>query len=288
MAALLLGLSISLSTVRNLLSKKLSALRFGSRAFFVRQSLLFFFGGLAIAVFGGISFRTIAPQPLLYAAIYGLLLIFAQWFYTMALGGGNTALCSTVYSMGFILPTLSGAIFWAEAFSWLNGLGVGCAVAAIFFSSASPKKSDAQESRWSFLPLLVAMLASGGLGIMQKVQQKSACADEKTEFLVMAFFLAAILSLIASVLSEKQEGGVPQKGTLWFAVCVGAAFGSCNLLNTALAGMLPSAIFFPTLNIGVILATMLCGIFLFKERIQRKELLVLTLGGASILLLTLF
>ena len=54
-----------------------------------------------------------------------------------------------------------------------------------------------------------------------------------------------------------------------------------------LAGRLPSAVFFPTLNIGVIVLTLICGILCFKERIRKKELLVLLFGGLSIFLLNI-
>ena len=69
---------------------------------------------------------------------------------------------------------------------------------------------------------------------------------------------------------------------------VGLFFGCCNLLNTTLVGKLDSAIFFPTLNIGVIILSMLCGIVFFKEKIRKREIAVLLLGGMSIFLLNLF
>ena len=118
MAYLLLGLSVVLSTGRNLFSKNLSAIRFGTRSFFLYQSILFLCGGEALVIFGKVSFGAIAYQTLIYATVYALLLIFAQWFYTAALAKGNTALCSTVYSLGFILPTLSGGSFLVFAFIW--------------------------------------------------------------------------------------------------------------------------------------------------------------------------
>ena len=68
---------------------------------------------------------------------------------------------------------------------------------------------------------------------------------------------------------------------------VGVCFGCCNLLNTTLAGMLASAILFPTLNIGVILLTTLCGLVFLKEKITARVIGVLALGVASILLLNL-
>lgn len=285
MPYLLLSLSIALSAGRNLLSKNLSKAPFGTKLFFNRQSILFLFGALALIAFGNIRSFIPSSEIIIYSIIYACLLVFAQWFYTIALGGGNTGLCSTVYSLGFILPTLSGAIFWDEPFSFLDGIGILCAVFAILLSRGKSESKERGAGRY-FIPLIVAMLASGGLGIMQKVQQKSESADEKSLFLLLAFLLAAAFSFAFSLFSSKGENSSLGKSTL-SAIGVGLAFGSCNLLNTALAGLLPSALFFPTLNIGVILLTIICGTLIYKEKIGRRDLSVLLFGALSILLLNI-
>ena len=286
MPFLLLGLSVVLSTGRNLLSKNLSNVRFRTRPFFWCQSALFLCGAVALVLFGKISSGVVAYQTLIYAAVYAILLIFAQWFYTAALAKGNTALCSTVYSLGFILPTLSGAILWAESFSFLDLLGIMCAISAVIVSGLKSQAKEKATKSYYFIPLVIAMLASGGLGIVQKLQQKSAYAEQKSIFLLIAFTLAAVISLIFSLFAKKQGDTSFRRGKLAVASCIGVCFGCCNLLNTTLAGLLDSAIFFPTLNIGVILLSMICGVIFFKERITKKEITVLILGGVSILLLT--
>lgn len=283
MPFLLLGLSVVLSTGRNLFSKNLSDIRFGTKPFFLCQCALFLCGSAALVLFGKISIGVVAYQTLIYAAVYAILLIFAQWFYTAALAKGNTALCSTVYSLGFILPTLSGAILWAESFSFLDLLGVLCAISAVIVSSGKPQLKTGKS--YYFAPLVIAMLASGGLGIVQKLQQKSAYAEQKSIFLLIAFTLAAVISLIFSLFAKNQGDTSFRRGKLAVASCIGVCFGCCNLLNTTLAGLLDSAIFFPTLNIGVILLSMICGVIFFKERISKKEIVVLILGAVSILLL---
>ena len=287
MPFLLLGLSVVLSTGRNLLSKNLSNVRFRTRPFFWCQSALFLCGAVALVLFGKISSGVVAYQTLIYAAVYAILLIFAQWFYTAALTKGNTALCSTVYSLGFILPTLSGAILWAESFSFLDLLGIMCAISAVIVSGLKSQAKEKATKSYYFIPLVIAMLASGGLGIVQKLQQKSAYAEQKSIFLLIAFILAAAISFIFSLFAKKQGDTSFRRGKLAVASCVGLFFGCCNLLNTSLAGLLDSAIFFPTLNIGVILLSMICGVIFFKEKISKKELAVLILGGLSILLLNL-
>lgn len=285
MPYILLGFSIVLSVGRNILSKNLSDIRFGTRAFFACQSLLFACGCLALSIFGQISFENIAPKTLLYAFLYGLLLILAQWFYTAALRKGSTSLCSTVYSLGFILPTLSGALIWSERLSFLDILGIICAIAAVVVSGIKPGADQCEKKSLYFLPLIIAMLASGGLGIVQKMQQKSNVAAQKPIFLAIAFLLASTISLVFALLSKEQSEGKLSKSKLVAASCVGIFFGCCNLLNTSLAGMLDSAIFFPTLNLGVILLSMLCGFIFFKEKLAKRDVYILGLGVAAILLL---
>ena len=131
------------------------------------------------------------------------------------------------------------------------------------------------------------MLASGGLGIVQKLQQKSDCAEQKSLFLLIAFAFAAGASLLFALCSKKKSVSAFRPQKLAVASGIGVFFGCCNLLNTTLAGLLPSAIFFPTLNIGVILLSMICGVIFFKEKIRKRELSVLILGGVAILLLNI-
>ena len=285
MAFLLLGLSVVLSTGRNLLSKNLSNIQFGTKSFFLCQSILFLCGGVALIIFGGVSFGSISFTTFTYAVIYGLLLILAQWFYTAALAKGNTALCSTVYSLGFVLPTLSGAILWAEGFSLFDLLGILCAISAVVVSGSKSQAREKTSKAYYFIPLVIAMLASGGLGIVQKLQQKSAYAEQKSIFLLIAFLLATGISLLFALFTKKTPTDSIRPRKLAVASCVGLFFGCCNLLNTSLAGLLDSAIFFPTLNIGVILLSLICGVIFFKEKIEKREITVIILGGASILLL---
>lgn len=287
MAYFLLMCSIVLSTERNLFSKRLSTVTFGTRVFFLYQSILMFCGGVAILVFGDVKFEFPAAVTCVCAVVYGLLLILAQWFYTGALAKGNTGLCSTVYSLGFVLPTLSGALLWSEPFSISDFFGVVCAMAAVVTSGIKSGKKKQKSKTHYFIPLVVAMLASGGLGIVQKLQQKSAFAEQKSLFLFIAFLLASGISIVFTFLGKNTKSSAIQPSNIAAASCVGLFFGSCNLLNTTLAGMLDSAIFFPTLNIGVILLSLLSGALIFRERISKKELLILGFGAMAILLLNL-
>ena len=226
-----------------------------------------------------------ARKPSFFAVVYGVFLILAQWLYTAALTYGNTSLCATVYSLGFILPTLSGAVVFGEDFSFFDGVGISLAVVSLFACGINPKTAthERRGGRY-FFSLLIAMIASGGLGIVQKLQQNSPVASERAPFLLIAFSLASVISLVAALL--KGGSAAPLlRGKIVTGALVGVCLGACNLLNTILAGRIASAVFFPTLNIGVILLSAACGVIFFKEKFGKKELFVFIPGVLSIIVL---
>lgn len=283
-AYLLLAISVSATAGRNAISKKTAV---GSDAlrvdFFLSQAVLFFSAGLLLLCIGAGSLGSISSLTLIYGLIYGVLLVLSQWMLTLSLKTGSTAICSTVYSFGFILPTLSGAIFWHEPFLPKDGIGLGIVILVILLSIRGKSNTSNFSKSASFVPfILIAMLASGGLGIMQKVQQTSSVAAEKDAFLIVAFAFAALVSLLAFLILGKKQR--PRPLGLVFPAATGLCFGIANLCNTLLAGLLKSAVAFPLQNISTILLSTLLGILIFRERLTRRVALILTLSALAVIL----
>lgn len=282
-AALLLILSIVLSSGRNLFSKSISTVQSKTKTFYLLQAVIFGSGFVPLIFAADIS--SVSVITIILAVIYGLLLITAQWNYTIALQHGNVGVCATVYSLGFILPTLSGTIFWNEELSFLRGLGIITVIPAIILSGKS--KGNGVGGNRYFLPLMMAMLSSGGLGIMQKVQQRTSYASERSEFVLLSFLIAAVLSLTRSFFAEKQEEIRITKKQVSFAAATGVCFAVCNLLNTTLAGLLDSAVLFPLLNVGTILFSLAMSVFMYGEKINRRTACILALGIGAIVLISM-
>lgn len=159
----LLLLSVTLSSGRNLLSKSISGASFGEKSFFLYQGALFFYGAGILLLFNIGSPLAISPLTLIYAVIYGGLLLLAQWCYTAALKQGNTAICATVYSLGFIFPTLSGMVFWSEAVTFPKMLGILIVIPTLILSGIGNRTKETKSKNANFIfPLAVAMLSSGG------------------------------------------------------------------------------------------------------------------------------
>jgi len=286
-SVLLLLLSTLFSTARNIFSKGISVFEFGTKKFYLSQSVIFLGGGISALLFDKVNFSELAGITLVYSIIYAVLLISAQWFYTTAMSTGNVSVCATVYSLGFILPTLSGSIFWKEPLDFLDIIGIICVAAALLLSSVKAKEGDSGKKTNSYiLPLIIAFFASGGLGIMQKVQQKSAFPEQKGLFVFISFMLAALVSFLF-FLFKKSNGEKLKDKKLFMAVAIGVCIGCVSLLNTTLIGRVKSSIFFPTFDITVIFMSILSGIIIFKEKLTKRNILVFALGILSIVLLNL-
>lgn len=287
-ALFLLALSIVCSTARAVFSKKLGTLSGSRRGFYLTQAVLF---AVAAAVLLTLNVRSIArpsQTAVLLAVAYGILTVLSQWMYTLSLTRCPVSVCAMVYSFGFILPTVFGTVVWREPVNAFKIVSILLCIGTIFLASG---KSDASAAkpRGLPLPLIVAMLASGGLGIVQKLQQKSAASGETGMFLCLAFVLATLLSLLAALAARKDAAPTARIAPALALpiLIVGVCMAAANTANTLLAGLLPSAVIFPTVNVGVILASLALSALLLKEQPTRRQIAAFALGITAILLFNL-
>lgn len=282
----LLMISVFLSTLRNILSKNISDINFGTRDFFLIQTIIFGTGVIFLA-FTNVHSERIKASLLLCSVVYGILLIIAQYCYTIALKSGKTGICATVYSLGFIFPTLSGTVLWDEQISAWDILGINMVIVMIIICGLGGKKTDEKTNKKFIFPLIIAMLASGGLGITQKLQQNSDFNKQNSIFLIIAFAFAGAVSFILYLITPNGSTEKKFKKKLGIASFIGIAFAISNLCNTTLSGMLDSAILFPALNIGTIILSVLSGIMIYKEKVTKSDAIILGLGVISICLLNI-
>ncbi len=281
----LLALTVSLGSLRAVLSKGVSRTEFGSRSFFLSQSLLFGVGAVILSAISIGDIFTISYSGIFFALLYAPALILAQWCYTAALGKGAVGMCATVYSLGFIIPTLSGCIFFDERISVVNGIGIALVIPTVIISGMGKSGERKGEGNGYFIPLIVAMLSSGALGLIQKLQQSSSHPEDKGAFLSLSFIIAFLISFISFFITKRDKGESVERSTVIFGSLVGVCFALCNILNTTLAGLLPSALFFPVSNLGTIVLSLLLGIIIYKDSFGKREGAVLVLGAVAVLLL---
>lgn len=285
--ALLLFCSALLGATKNVLIKGFSGYSIKTREFFMLQASLFGAGAVVLTVINLFTFNGLSLYTVICSLLYGIMLLGGLWGYTLALSQGKTAVCATVYSFGFIVPTLSGTLFWNETISVFGYLGIITLIPILIISGTSPKKQDNKQTTKAFIiPLIIALLSSGGLGVMQKIHQKSDSASQMNTFLLLSFIFAFIVSLIFTLALKKGQSLIDKK-TAISSLSVGAIFSICNILNTYLAGVLDSAVLFPVLNIGTILISLALSVIIYKEKLDKCDTIIIILGALAIILVNL-
>jgi multidrug transporter EmrE-like cation transporter len=86
-------------------------------------------------------------------------------------------------------------------------------------------------------------------------------------------------------LFEKTSGGKIAWLFIVIMIFSGICVGANHKLNLALAGEIPSAVFFPIVNGGGLVLTTLAAVLLFKEKLSTKQWIGVVLGIASVVFL---
>ncbi len=214
--------------------------------------------------------------------LYGLCTLFSQVFYIAAVKDGAVSICSLIYSCGFIIPTIFAAIFFKETVTLLKIIGILLLTACTV--TAGYKKEKTKEYKW-IAPACLAMLSSGGVGVLQKIVRNSYSQWNMDEYLFFAFAFMFFLSCLGIVTSKGKSNGYSAKYAV-YTMLLSACVAGANKLNLYLSGVLSGVVFFPCVNGGCLIASALMSGVIFKERFGTKKIIAISGSIIAIILVS--
>jgi len=282
----LLACSIVLSVVKSAFVKNYSSRTPN------KNSPIFFFNCTAYGLAAVIQLLVnglplLSSWTILPALGYALSCCMMQLFLMKSMAVGSMAFSSLFCMYGMLIPTVAGPLFFQEAFSLWQGLGVVLMIIAIFSSANIRKEDTAVSKRWLGYALLT-LLFSGMVGVFEKIHQTGPDKAEINSFLSCAFVMIALFNFVTLFIVRKRECSPPslQKG-LHIAILTGIVVVFYNRINLILAGALDTMIYYPISSGGAVLLTLIVSVLFFREPLKRSHILCLICGTASILLLGL-
>lgn len=238
---------------------------------------------LALNGFGSASVFTV-----LLGCAFGVITALQTIANLKALDSGPMSYTSVIVSCSTVISAISGALFWNEQISLSHIIGIALMLASFFL--AVNKKADEKgvSMRWLLL-CLVTFLCTGGIGIMQKLHQSTPYKGELNAFLIIAFGVSVLMSVVFSFSKAgKMQLGWPVSGR-WLLLGGMILSGICTALNNKwnlhLSGVMDSAVFFPIVNGGGLVLATLAAVVLFREKLTKKQWLGVALGIASVIFL---
>lgn len=272
---LLLFLSLSLETGKNIFSNNFGKKYLKNNTDVYKFNMLLYIGSfITLLLMGNFSFSL---YTLITAFIFAAVTSASQMFFLKALKYGHMSFTTFVQCSSLIIPAIYGVVVLNEKPTLLQALAIPMLIAAMALVLGI--KREKTGSKWVVFSLL-AMLFTGLIGIMQTVHQTSSHSDELFGFLTLTFLFASLFNLVMWIYegAHRRASFSVKSFVPVHAGLSGIFMGIVNVINLYLAGVMPKVLFFPISNGGLIFMTSLCGVVIFKEKMNKKQWIGMVMG----------
>lgn len=285
---ILLFISVSIETFKNIYYNY-----FGKNLIETNKDTLFFniIGCLGTVLFFALTLLItgspfkVSSYTMISSVIFGLVTAASQYFCLLSMKLGPMSFSVLFTYLSALIPTVFGIIYRSTMPTFIQILGLILMVITFILSIDFGKESG-MSIKWLFA-VAGSFLGMGLIGVCQTVHQTSSFAYEIDGFLFWTFFFAFIFfTLLYLPYSIKDKKEAKPKKTYkpidWASMIITGVFlGAINFINLYLSGKMPSVIFFPIVNGGVIILSGIASLLIFKEKLSKKKLAGLVVGIAA-------
>ena len=221
----------------------------------------------------------------------GLGALFIIVFNLMALTTQRSGLSvvSVATKMSVVIPIIFGFLYYKESFGVYKIIGVTLALIAVYLVSSKTKDGLSLSAKGWIFPLLV-FVGSGIIDTSLKFLENSFVAENDVPiFSATIFGAAACIGIIVLLFNAAKGNFTFQFKNILGGIVLGIPnyFSIYFLVKALRSDLLDSSGIFTVNNVGVVMASTLIGIILFKEKLSPKNWLGIVLAILSILLVTL-
>ena len=204
------------------------------------------------------------PVTLLLGIITGIFYMLTLVFNQKSIASNGVVLSSVFAKLGSLLvPILVSLCFYGNIPSHWQIIGAVLAVISIIMITDNGQKGAAA----SILLLATLLMVEGVSSAMGKIFDEEGAQALSDQYLFYTFGTALIISALAAAV-KKEKPGLPE---IVYGVLIGIAnFFASRFMLQAISEIGPM-IFFPTRGVMVILLITLAGVFLFREKLQKKQ-----------------
>ena len=230
------------------------------------------------------SLTTVNISPIYWAL--GMLMPCIFIFLGLSVRNAGLARTDIAQRLSLFISLSAAYFLFKEDFDRYKEVGIVFGFAAIIFTMY--RKSDRVSSKRSWLYLLLVFIGFGAVDVMFKMVSQITVIPYTTSLFIIycIAFALSMLYLLYLVWRKKTKLQLVN----FFCGCILGIFNFGNILfylraHKEMADN-PSTVF-AAMNMGVIIAGTLIGIFVFRERLSRWNYIGLALALVSIILITL-
>lgn len=228
--------------------------------------------------------RGFSVGALIYGSVYGVILCAFLFFKTQSMAEGPVSLSTLIGSCAFVIATWFGVVYANERVNSFQLAGMAMLIVSLVLC-VNPKKSGEKLTvKWMFY-CLGFFIAGGFVGILYKLFGKSDASNDVDAMILIASVVSAVLFFAVGAIREKKKNSItllPDKKTLLFVVMCGVASCVYIRLNVSLSAIIPSVIFFPVSNGGMVILSTVIGKIVFKEKLNNIQVVGIIIGCIAV------
>ncbi|MFO8129276.1 MAG: EamA family transporter [Bacteroidales bacterium] len=226
--------------------------------------------------------RIIQAEWFWFALLLGLFFILVYYLFAMSSQKAGIALTSVASKMSVAIPVTLGFILYHEHMNLPKGMGILCALVALYLTLKRPGKVRV-EQKYILFPLLL-FAGNGTVDSMLKYAQHHLIGDQDIEFLSIVFLSAFVLGIAYVLLKKKNSTpGIKIKNIFAGMILGMLNFGSTYYMIHSLVHF-ESSLVFPVVNTGIVGLSALLGFLAFRERLDPVNWSGIALAIIAILL----
>lgn len=230
------------------------------------------------------SDNTISTGALIYGGIYGVILFAFLLFKTQSMATGPVSLSTLIGSCAFVIATGFGVVYAKETVSPMQLIGMGLLIVSLVLC-VNPKKSEEKLTGKWLLCCLGFFLAGGFVGILYRLFGASDASADMEVMLLTAALVSLVLFLLFGLVQTKDAPArKPDKNILIYMLLSGLASCAYIRINLSISNVIPSVIFFPVSNGGMVILSTVVGRVAFGEKLNRVQLFGIAIGCLAVVI----
>jgi drug/metabolite transporter (DMT)-like permease len=229
--------------------------------------------------------KAISEPWIIWALLIGILFIIFFFVIGVSSKIAGIAITTVASKMSVIIPIAFSILFFNESVTIYKISGILLALLGVLFTVYKPTEHNQKfdpSTLWLPLFLFVGM---GFIDSLIKYTQDIYITAEKSAFFSSTLFGIAFLSgLVYTFFSPKTLKQYFHWPTLGFGILLGIVnYGSIYFLINALnLAPIDDSLIFGTNNVGIVVLSVLSGLFIFKEKISSINIIGIILSILAI------
>lgn len=258
----------------------------------IRMLLCIIIGFLVIACGGSLDAMIPTPVVLGIAALSGISTSSFVVSWLVSVKKGAYMMLDVFLMMGILVPILAGRIFFDEAISIKQILGLALLLIAVMVMCSYNNSIKGKMSLSSFLLLVLCGLSNGITDFSQKLFVKTGATSVSVFNFYTYVFSALTLILVYwfTAQKEKKQGALPKtdfKKMFGYICIMSVCLFANSFFKTQAAHYLDSVQLYPLNQGASLLLSTLMSAVLFRERLNSKCIAGILLSFMALLLINL-